>query len=220
MILREHRCEWKHCSNFGLACLDAGRKRHFKLNSNDLKKWDTAILVGRATVRIPPLDLHPMLASASHKKRHSRDQSSDSEDESASRHKRRSSGQNISVHLHQGAERSRRRYHSSSPPSSPAKRGRASRARAASASPFSSPSMKDISLSDYVSWHIAKSPEDAEAYSTALETLQSAHIKVHQFSMLSQAQWDGFGIPWGISTSLKTEISGYRADKRLGNVRS
>ena len=218
MILRRHRCEWKHCSNYGLACLDAGRRRHFKLNSNDLKKWDTAIIVGKATVQVPPLDLHPMLAESSQKRRQSRDHSSDSEDEHDSRHKRRSSGQNISVHLHQGSQRSKRRYHSSSPPSSPIKRSRTSRARASSASPFSSPSIKDISLSDYFSWHVAKSQDDAEAYSTALETLQTARVKVHQFSILTSTQWKSFDIPVGIYTSLKMELSEYKADKRAGNV--
>jgi hypothetical protein len=200
-ILRKFRCEWRHCSNFGLACLDAGRKRHFKLNSNDLKKWHFAILANKDTVDIPPLDLHPMLAKSTQKRRNGHDYSSDIEDSHESRQSRRSNSQNISVHLHQEAQQPKRRYYSSSPPSSPIKRPRA---RSPPRSPFSSPSVRDISLSEYIMWHVTKAPEDAEAYLSALETLKGAHIKVHQFPLLTQAQWESkFGISWGICTSLK-----------------
>jgi hypothetical protein len=182
-ILREHRCEWKHCTNFGMACIVVG-KRHFKLNSNDLKIWDMAILRGKATVHIPPVDLNPQMATSSKKRRQSHDHgSSDSDNGPASQRKRLGSGShNINLNLQYPAvpaERSKRRYHSSSPPSSPIKRGRSRRARTSSASPLSSPSIKAISLSEYITWLVDKSPEDAEEYSQALQTLQSNHVKVH-----------------------------------------
>ena len=37
------RCELRSCSNYGLTCLVV-RKRHLKLNSNDLKIWNNAII--------------------------------------------------------------------------------------------------------------------------------------------------------------------------------
>jgi len=163
-ILCEHRCEWKHCSNFGRACIVAS-KWHFKLNSNNLKQWDMAILRGQAMAKLPPLDLHPIATNISKKRRQSRDHSSDSENGPASQRKRGSGSHNINVNLQYPAERSKRRYHSSSPPSSPIKRGHSRRARTSSASLFSSPSIKAISLSEYITWLVDKSQEDAEEYS-------------------------------------------------------
>ena len=216
-ILREHRCKWKHCSNFGITCIVVG-KRHFKLNSNDLKVWDMAILRGKATVHIPPVDLHPQMANSSQKRRQSQDHSSDSENGPASHPRRRSSSQNINVNLYPGSQRSKRRFHSSSSPSSPIKRGRSSRARASSGSPFSSPSVKVISLSEYIAWLVNRFSEDAEAYYKALETLQSNHIKVHQFSKLSPAEWKELDISLGIRTSLKTELLNYKTDIKRSKV--
>jgi hypothetical protein len=220
-ILCEHRCEWKHCSNFGRACIVAG-KRHYKLNSNDLKQWDIAIIRGQATAKLPPLDLHPIAANSSKKRRQDHGSSdSDSNGPASQRKRRDSGGHNINLNLQYPpvpAERSKRRYHSSSPPSSPIKRGHSRRARTSSASLFSSPSIKAISLSEYITCLVDKSQEDAEEYSQALQTLQSNHIKVHQLSKLSTAEWKELDISVGMRRSLKTELLHYKADTKRGKV--
>src|ERR1700726_1842235 len=95
-LLVKYRCDWKHCSNYGLACLSNGSRTHFKLNSNDLKKWHIAILANKATLDAPPVDLHPMFAKTSRKRRSGRDCSSDVDDNHDSQHSRRGGGgQNI-----------------------------------------------------------------------------------------------------------------------------
>ena len=104
-LLVKYRCDLKHCSNYGLACLSNGTRNHFKLNSNDLKKWHIAILANKATLDAPPMDLHPMFAKTSRKRRSSRDYSSDGDDNYDSYYSRRDRGsQNISIYLHQGSE--------------------------------------------------------------------------------------------------------------------
>jgi hypothetical protein len=208
-----------------MSCVDAGKKGHFKLNSNDVKQWDMAIVAGKATVQFPPLDLRPQPANNSRKRRQSDSsdsedepesrrgrrsipnisvnicqdsQSSDSEDEPESRRGRRSSTRNISVNIYQDSQCSKCGCGSSSP-----------------TSPFL---IKTISLSEYIAWHVDKLPELGAAYVRALEILQSEDVKVHQLSMVPSAQWKNWGIPWGIYTCLKTDIGSYMADKRLGNV--
>ena len=67
-------------------------------------------------------------------------------------------------------------------------------------------------------WHVEKSPEDTDALIAALERLQMARIKVYQLPLLTPDQWENFGVPWGIFTSLKDEITSYKVDKRHGKV--
>ena len=206
--------------------MDAGKNGHFKLNSNDVKQWDMAIVAGKATVQLPPVDLCPMPANSSRKRRQS--DSSDSEDEPESRRGRRSSTPNISVNIYPDSQSS----DSEDEPES--RRGRrsstqnisiniyqdsqCSKCHCGSSSPTSPFLIKTISLSEYIAWHVDKLPELTAPFVRALEILQSEHVKVHQLTMVPSAQWKNWGIPWGIYSSLKTEISSYMADKRLGNV--
>lgn len=209
-----------------MTCLDAGKKRHFKLNSNDVKQWDMAIVAGKATVQLPPVDLRPMPANSSRKRRQT--DSSDSEDEPESRRGRRSSTPNISVNIYPDSQsedsedepESRRGRRSSTQKISINiyQDSQCSKCRCGSSSPTSPFLIKIISLSEYIIWHADMLPELAAAYVRALEILQSEHVKVHQLSMVPPAQWKNWGIPWGIYTSLKTEISSYITDKMLGNV--
>lgn len=216
-LFMKWRCERKSCSNYGHLCISVG-KRHYRLNSNDLTKWNVAILTTKATIDAPPLDLHPMFANDVQKRRNSGGYSSDIEDERDSHHRRVSHGQNISVHLHRDSHRSKRRYFSSSPPSSPIREQRDVYARTSIRSPFSSPSIKHISLSEYVEWHASNAPEDAEAYFSALAALNTDRIKVSQLGKLTDSQWDAYGVPWGIYTSLKTGINDFKGEKGLGKV--
>lgn len=177
-----------------------------------------AILSNQATLDVPPLDLHPMMVKDVQKCRGSLDYSSDVDYERESSRGRYSNGQNISFHLHQDPHNSRRRYHSSSPPNSPIRRPHDVSTRTSKRSPFSSPSIRHISLSEYISWHVSKAPEDAETYFEALAVLQSSHIKLHQLGLVTESQWEAFGIPWGIHTSLTSEIHIFKAEKGLGMV--
>ncbi len=55
-IAQKNRCQTNACPNKGYSCIFYG-DRHFRLNSDILKQWDSAVRKGATTVNNPPLKL-------------------------------------------------------------------------------------------------------------------------------------------------------------------
>lgn len=157
-----------------------------------------------------PLDLHPLAATITKKRKHD-DYGSDVEDYDSRRSSHRYKHSNVSVHLHQGSSKSARRYHSSSPPSSPPQRVHRRRARTPPRSSFDSPSVRQIPIEEYISWHVTRAPEDAEIYFAALEWFQRDRIKVNQLRNLSAEIGKNYGVPPGIQMSLIDDPTIFRS---------
>jgi hypothetical protein len=207
-LQNQHRCESRSCRNFGLTCLVA-QKRHYKLDSNDLKMWNNAILSGEATVSCPPIDLHPMLSTIVKKRKHRDDYSSEPEDARGSSNRYPKS--NVSVHVHHRGSSKSRRYRSSSPPSSPPERNRYSR-KPISVSPPKTPLSHQPPLDEYISWHIARNPEDTDVCFSALECLQRDHIKLNQIPLIDSDTWREYKIPLGIRMNLISDIGLFKRE--------
>src|SRR6266496_2458419 len=202
-LQREHRCELHSCGNFGLTCLIVN-KRHFKMNSNDLKIWNNAILQGKTTIHTPSIELHPIQSKIKRKRKHYDGYSSEPEDDHHSRHHGM-----VNVHVHNDSSskhHSTRRYYSSSPVSPP----HHSPARVSSRP---SPSKITISLEEYIKMFIDKYPDEAPEYCLALEILQREHCKIRQLLYYTPDMWKVLGIPLGIGVSLSQGFESSKSSK-------
>jgi len=116
-IQNRWRCELSSCRNFRFTYLVVDR-RHYALNSNDLRAWNAAINKGEATIHSPPVYLHPKPLHVSKKRKARTGYSSNPEDYSPKRQNRWHPG--IHYHIHQGhSKHSKAIVMSSSPLSSP-----------------------------------------------------------------------------------------------------
>jgi len=202
-LQREYRCELRSCGNFGLTCLVAN-KQHFKLNSNDLKVWNNAILQGTATIHSPPLEIHPLQSKIKRKREYHDAVRYSSEPDDYHSHRHQHDRGTVNVHIHNDSSSkhrsSKHRYYSSSPVSSP---HRSSSKSVRTSSKLQPPSHQiTVSLEEFIKTFVDTYPEEAPEYCLALEVLQREHCKVEQLPFFTTDMWRALNIPLGIGASL------------------
>ena len=210
-IQKTWRCELKSCRNYGYTCLIVER-RHYTINVNDLRQWNTAILKVEATVLAPPLALHPQPGRIAKKRKQSRRDGYSSDPEETPRKNRFMS--NFHFHVSQSHSKHANAVlisssPSTTPPSKPDKHAR----------PSSSSSSIDLSDTDnksedklavYLNWLAERNPEDCADYSGALQALKRERYKLKQLGSIAAGTWQAMGVPMGLGQSICSEIKEFK----------
>jgi hypothetical protein len=209
----------KSCHNHSNTCLVVER-RHYEINTNDLRLWNSAILRGESTIHSPPVTLHPKPMHIS-KKRKSRSHemySSDPEEPATSRQDQ----YRPNIHYHMSnqhhSKHSKTIVVSSSPTSSPPIRGPNKSTRHASPSSSSSASIdfnefankqRDC-LKEYVAWQVGRCPEDTSDLFGALQVLEKERYKLKQLPSITAQTWKAMGVPMGVGFVLSNDLKEFK----------
>ena len=215
-IQNRWRYELSSCRNFRFTCLVIDR-RHYALNSNDLRAWNAAINKGEATIHSPPVHLHPKPSHVSKKRKARTGYSSDPEEYSPKRQNRDRWQPGIHYHIHQGHSKHSNIILSSSPPPSPPTR--AEKRPSSSSSSLSSIDLNeirepneamDVVMKKYFDWHVARTPEDTADLFAAYQALNIEQFQLQQLSSITTATWKEMGIPLGIGFRLSSDVKMFK----------